>query len=116
MEIPHSMTTLTSVMEKLALKNIANEFRWTPKGFTSCNDTFYQPEDLEIIKVYRFEEISNPSDMAVLYVIRAVNSSFTGYSLDAYGTYSNHDDEEGYDNFIRMIPEINHQEQLLFSL
>jgi hypothetical protein len=45
-----------------------------------------------------------------------ITSGLTGYSLDAYGTYSNHDDEKGYDNFIRMIPEKDHDTQLLFEL
>jgi hypothetical protein len=75
-----------------------------------------KPADLEIIKVFRFEENTDPGDMCVLYLIRAKESGLTGYSLDAYGTYSNHENEEGYDNFIRMIPEKGHEEQLLFEL
>jgi hypothetical protein len=39
-----------------------------------------------------------------------------GYSLDAYGTYSSHENELGYDNFIRQIPEAGHAEQLIFEL
>jgi len=115
MQIPHEMTTLTQVMEKLRLKRMDNEFRWNPGGFAACNGRNYQPSQLEIIKVYRFEGITDPSDMCILYVIEA-KDGFTGYSLDAYGVYSNHEDEEGYDNFIRMIPERNHELQLLFEL
>ncbi len=110
------MTTLTSVMEKLRQKGFDSEFRWTPEGFSAGKAAFYQPDELEIIRVYRFEENTDPGDMCVLYLIRVKNSGLTGYSLDAYGTYSNHDDEEGYDNFIRMIPEKDHEEQLLFEL
>jgi hypothetical protein len=39
-----------------------------------------------------------------------------GYSIDAYGVYSNHDDEEGYDNFIRKINVEDRDEQLFFEL
>ncbi len=116
MVTPHLMSTLSSVMEKLRQKGFDNEFRWTPDGFTAGKAAVYQPGELEIIRVYRFEENTDPGDMCVLYLIRVNNSGLTGYSLDAYGTYSNHDDEEGYDNFIRMIPEKGHEEQLLFEL
>jgi hypothetical protein len=115
MQLPHEMTTLSQVLEKLRTKRIDTEYQWTKDGFTLGNDRFYQPADLTIIKVYRFEGITDPSDMSVLYVIEAKDGAI-GYSIDAYGVYSNHDNEEGYDNFIRQIPEKNHAEQLLFEL
>ena len=97
------MTTLSSVLENLRLKQEDHEFRWTEEGFTAGKGKIYQPEDLKIIKTYRFEGESDPSDSSILYVIEA-NDHLVGYSLDAYGLYSNHEDEEGYDNFIRRIP------------
>jgi hypothetical protein len=115
MELPHQMTTLTHVMEKLRQKKMDTEFRWVPGGFTTVKGKIYQPQNLIINKVFRFEEITNPSDMCVLYVIEA-DDGLVGYSLDAYGVYSNHDDEEGYDNFIRLIPERGHEEQHVFQL
>jgi len=115
METMHVMTTLTSVMEKLRKKGLDTEFRWTSNGFNAGKGKDYQPSELEIIKVYRFEENTDPSDMCILYLIEA-KDGLTGYSLDAYGTYSNHDDEEGYDNFIRMIPERGHEQQISFEL
>lgn len=111
MQQEDQMTTLAGVMEKLRLKKIDNEFRWTPEGFTAGKGKNYQPEDLLITKTYRFEGMSDPSDNSILYIINA-NDGLTGYSLDAYGLYSNHDDEEGYDNFIRQIPMEAHDEQL----
>lgn len=115
MEIPHEMTTLTAVIEKLRVKKFDNEFRWQENGFSASKGKVYQPSDLEIIKVYRFEEITDPSDTCILYLIEA-KDGLVGYSLDAYGVYSNHDGEEGYDNFIRQIPERNHDQQILFQL
>ena len=97
------MTTLSSVLENLRLKQEDHEFRWTEDGFTAGKGKIYQPEDLKIIKTYRFEGESDPSDSSILYVIEA-NDHLVGYSLDAYGLYSNHEGEEGYDNFIRRIP------------
>lgn len=94
------MTTLSSVMEKLRLKRQDNEFTLTEQGF-NCNSTkMYQPEDLTIIKTYRFEGDSDPSDNAILYLIEA-NDGLIGYSIDTYGAYSNNAD--GYDDFIKKI-------------
>lgn len=115
METSNEMTTLTEVMEKMRLKKNDNEFRWVKEGFTAGKGKTYQPSDLEIIKIYRFEENTDPSDSVILYIIRA-NDGLLGYSLDAYGAYSNHDDEEGYDNFIRLIPQSDHDSQMLFEL
>jgi hypothetical protein len=115
MEMPHAMTTLSHIMEKLRLQKKDNEFRWCKEGFTMNKGKVYQPEDLEIIKIYRFEENTDPSDMSILYIIQA-NDGLIGYSLDAYGVYSNHEDEAGYDNFIRQIPVAHHEDQLLFEL
>jgi hypothetical protein len=108
------MNTLSQILNKFSAKGYDHEFRWTPEGFV-FNDKTYQPEDLMIVKTYRFEGESNPSDMSILYLIKA-NDGLIGYSLDAYGVYSNHDDEEGYDNFIRQIPVKDNEEQMLFEL
>jgi hypothetical protein len=110
-----SMNTTSEVLEALRLKKMDNEFRWTPEGFTCGKGKTYQPGELEIIKTFRFEGASDPSDTAILYVIRA-NDGLTGYSLDAYGVYSSHENEGGYDNFIRQIPQADHDQQLLFEL
>jgi hypothetical protein len=105
------MTTLSGVLEKLRLRKADNEFRWTPEGFTTGTGKTYQPEDLVILKTYRFEGESDPSDSSILYQIEA-KDGLLGYSLDAYGLYSNHEGEEGYDNFIRKIPVKDRQEQV----
>jgi hypothetical protein len=109
------MSTLSDVLEKLRLKKLDNEFRWTPEGFTAGKGKVYTPDQLTIIKTFRFEGESNPSDMEIVYIIEA-NDGLIGYSIDAYGLYSNHEDEEGYDNFIRKIPVKDRDEQLIFEI
>lgn len=109
---PGEMTTLTSVLERLRVKKNDKEFSMTPDGFTAGNNKYYQPEDLKIIKTYRFEGESDPGDSTILYLIEA-NDGLIGYSMDAYGAYSDHD-EEGYDDFIRKIPVDERDEQQLF--
>jgi hypothetical protein len=110
---PGVMTTLSYVMEKLRLKRQDNEFTIAPEGFTTGNGKFYQPEDLTIIKTFRFEGESNPSDASILYVIEA-KDGMIGYSIDAYGVYSNHDDD-GYDDFIRKMKVEDRDEQQIFE-
>ena len=105
------MATLTSILEKLRVRKIDNEFQNTPNGFTAANNKFYQPHDLRIIRTYRFEEESNPDDNAIIYVIEA-NDGLIGYRLDAYGVYSDHD--AAYDDFIRQIPVHEKEEDMHF--
>lgn len=113
MAAKEEMTTLSTVMEKLRQKKQDNEFRMTDKGFGSEKGKLYEPEDLKIIKTYRFEGESDPADSSILYLIEA-NDGKIGYSLDAYGVYSNHDDAR-YDDFIRRIPMEERDEHAIFG-
>ncbi len=107
------MTTSSAVLEKLRLKKHDNEFRMTEAGFGTGSGKTYQPEELKIIRTYRFEGASDPSDSSILYVMEA-NDRLIGYSIDAYGVYSNHDDD-GYDEFIRQIPVQEVEERCIFD-
>jgi hypothetical protein len=107
------MTTVSSVLEKLRIKKHDNEFRMTPEGFTPGNNKYYNPEDLKIIRTYRFEGESDPSDSSIIYLIEA-NDGLIGYSMDAYGVYSDHGDD-GYDDFIRKIQVEERDEQQIFQ-
>ena len=107
------MTTLSSVLEKLRIRKQDNEFQSTEEGFKSPAGKIYQPEELMIIKTYRFEGDSDPADNSILYLIEA-NDGLLGYSIDAYGAYTNHP-EEWYDNFVRNIPVSERSEQEIFG-
>jgi hypothetical protein len=98
-----TMTTLSQVLEKLRIKKQDNEFRFSANKFMAPSGKQYDAAELKIIKTYRFEGNSDPSDNAVIYLIEA-NDGLIGYSIDAFGAYSNHDDEEGYDDLMRTIP------------
>lgn len=107
------MTTLSQVLEQLRLKKQDNEFQISPKGFSPGNDKFYQPEELKIIRTYRFEGESDPSDNVIVYLIQA-KDGLIGYSMDAYGAYSNHVND-GYDEFIKKIPVEEKEERSIFG-
>ena len=109
------MTTMVTILEKLRKKGIDQEYRWSTEGFHIADvDTYYKPEDLQIIKTYRFEGDSSPSESSIIYIIEAKDGTI-GYTIDAYGAYSNHEDEAGYDEFVRDIPVIEKDERLIFE-
>ncbi|HEV3252150.1 MAG TPA: hypothetical protein VGZ71_14420 [Puia sp.] len=110
---PSEMTTLSQVLETLRLKRQDNEFLLTEKGFSVGNGKFYTPHELKVIRTFRFEGDSDPSDSSVLYLIEA-NDGLIGYSIDSYGAFSNHDDVN-YDEFITKIPTEERDEQLIFE-
>jgi hypothetical protein len=107
------MTTLSTVLEKLRVRKQDNEFKIAKEGFSSPSGKVYKPEDLSIIKTYRFEGDSDPSDSSILYLIEA-NDGLIGYTADAYGVYSNHENDR-YDEFIRKIPVREREEQEIFK-
>lgn len=110
---PGQMNTVTSIMEKLRIKKHDKEWQITPEGFSAGTGKIYQPEDLKIIRTYRFEGESDPGENVIIYIIEA-NDGMIGYSMDAYGAYSNHEDD-GYDDFIRKIPVEERDEQQIFQ-
>ena len=112
---PSEMTTLTAVLEKLSHQHNDNEFTPKDDGFiTSNSDKFYKPEELTIIKTYRFEGQSDPGDNSIVYLIQA-NDGIMGYSMDAYGVYTTHDEVGNYDELIKKIPVEERDEQLIFA-
>src|SRR5215510_14854709 len=108
---PSQMTTLTEVLERLRVKGQDNEFKMTDKGFTAGKNKYYNPEDLTIIKTFRFEGESDPADSSILYVIQA-NDGQIGYTIDIYGAQTDHD--VAYDEFIKKIKVDERDEQLIF--
>ncbi len=113
MNKPSEMTTLTQILEKLRIKRYDNEFVMTPAGFDANKGKAYSPEELKIIKTYRFEGDSSPDDSCALYVIEA-KDGLIGYTIDAYGAYSNHEDD-GYDDFIKKLNVEDRDDQIIFS-
>ena len=114
MEQPIAMNTLSQILEKLRLKGKDNELKMSDHGKMQSKSLgkIYKPEDLTIVKTYRFEGDSDPADNSVLYLIEDREKNI-GYVLDAYGTYS---DNEGpaFDDFLKKIPTENRDEQELF--
>lgn len=99
-----TMTTLSQVMQTMAKRGITKEFRMNKDGQMKYegSETIYQPQDLSILKSYRFEGDSNPDDSAVLYILKDVDGNI-GMMIDSYGADSNYPDDK-FDTFLRDIP------------
>lgn len=52
-----------------------------------CNEEKFNPDDFEIVEVYRFEGESDPGDSAVVYAIES-NTGLKGVLVNGYGIYS----------------------------
>jgi len=115
MERPIAMNTLSQILEKLRLKGMDNELKMTDHGKMQSKTlgTIYKPDDLTIVKTYRFEGDSDPADNSVLYLVEDQQKNI-GYVLDAYGIYSDNEGS-GFDDFLKKIPVADRDEQELFS-
>ena len=98
-----NMKTLSEVMNTLAGRGITKEFCMNENCEMKLegDEKNYNPSDLKIVKTYRFEGDSNPSDNAVLYVIEA-NDGNTGMIIDSYGAESNYPGDK-FDEFMREV-------------
>ena len=101
---PNGMTTLTGVMHVLKERGIDHELRLLEDGRLEDQDSgrIFGSQGMKIIRTFRFEGDSNPSDSAVLYLLENADG-FIGYIINAYGAY---DDYEGdlFENLIRNLP------------
>jgi choline dehydrogenase-like flavoprotein len=92
-----------------------NELKMSDHGKMQSQklNKIFTPEQLSIVKTYRFEGMSDPADSAVLYLLEDTDQNMY-YISDAYGIYS---DNEGpdFDDFLKKIPVANRDEQELFT-
>ncbi len=88
-----NMTDLENCLNKLEAEGYSDQFR-VEKG-KLCDLTTnkkYKAKDVRAVNFYRFEGISNPDDMSILYAIETCDGR-KGTLVDAYGFYS--DDDTG---------------------
>lgn len=86
------MTDLEKCMNRLEEKGYKDQFRVEKKRLKSMTDAkkSYKPEDVNAVNFYRFEGISDPDDMSILYAIETCDGR-KGTLVDAYGRYSDED-------------------------
>lgn len=88
------MTDMEKLMAKLEEQGYTDQYKVEKKRLKSLTDTkkHYKPEDVKAVNFYRFEGISDPDDMSILYAIETMDGR-KGTLVDAYGRYG--DEETG---------------------
>lgn len=114
MNNPKPMLTLSQVMEKLRQKGITKEILMNEdKKFVLRDEGIvYKPEDLKIIRTYRFEGASDPDDNVALYLLQDIYGN-KAMIIDSYGANSNYSGPE-FDEFLKKIEEDEQKEEYDF--
>lgn len=92
-------------LEKIQEKGYTDQFQ--PDGpVIHClnNDRSYGPGDVSVINFYRFEGVSDPDDMSIIYVIETGDGR-KGTLIDAYGIYA----DKGVAEFMNHVENFNKQ-------
>ncbi|QNL22633.1 phosphoribosylpyrophosphate synthetase [Hyphobacterium sp. CCMP332] len=80
--------TLSMAMNALKERGFTIEFSTEKSHIISIDkDLKYEPEDFDIVEIHRFEGMTNPGDMSVLYAIESKDGK-KGLLVDAYGAYA----------------------------
>jgi Fe2+ or Zn2+ uptake regulation protein len=84
----YNYATVTQALEHLRARGYIDEFDFKDE-YLFCNDKGIQfnPLELKITEVYRFEGESDPEDSSVVYAIESA-SGLRGVLIDAYGVYA----------------------------
>ena len=97
----HPYTSLVEAQMGLRDQGYTEEFVWEDGEFKSADKSkTYATSDLEIVEHYRFEGMSNPGDMSIVFAIEASDGK-KGYAFSGYGTYA----DEKFVNFLDEVPE-----------
>jgi hypothetical protein len=82
------MKTLSGAMEELARQGYTQHFRVLGNTLQALGSgqVFRAPE-VVIRQYHRFEGVSDPDDMSIVYAIESVNGA-RGTLVDAFGVYS----------------------------
>lgn len=83
--------TMTDAMQGLKQRGFTANFEFLNNGFriVGGSETF-SPDQLTIVEHHRFEGMSDPDDLSILYAIEATDGT-RGTVADAFGPYANPD-------------------------
>lgn len=83
--------TLSEASKNLRQQGYSDRFEMEDEGLRNLeNGKYYQPEELRIVEMHRFEGVSNPSDMSVIFAVECEDDR-KGVVVSSYGTYANRD-------------------------
>jgi hypothetical protein len=88
-ETPVRDETLAGTLDDLEKRGYTAMFAVAGDGLRAAGTPrTFRPEDLAIREYHRFEGISDPDDMAIVYGIESRDGT-RGTLVDAYGVYAN---------------------------
>ena len=95
--------SLVNVTNTLKKKGYTEDFKVTESGMCTLNreDRYYQPEEVTIVDFYRFEGITNPDDMSILYAIETTDG-IKGTISNSYGPYA----DANIDDFLKQVEDL----------
>jgi hypothetical protein len=86
------MTDEEKIINKLEAQGFTDQFKVEKKLLRSMSDPkkTYKPQEIKAVNFYRYEGISDPDDMSIIYAIETCDGR-KGTLVDAYGRYSDED-------------------------
>lgn len=104
-DVPY-LKDIAECTKELKERGYNEDFRIDQGGLKTFGDSTkaYSHKDVRIVNFYRFEGVSDPGDMTVLYVIET-NDGVKGTLADGYGPYASED----VSKFIIKVQEIQKQ-------
>jgi hypothetical protein len=105
---PTYMAPETRCLEKVQQKGFTDQYTVEHSALVCLNtNRVYGPREIAVVNFYRFEGISNPDDMSILYAIETTDGR-KGTLIDAYGLYA--DDAIGeLMNEVQRFQKITHR-------
>lgn len=97
------LKSMSSLLNKMVHDGYTANYKVTNDGLEDLStNKVYKPSDIQINNFFRFEGISAPEDMAILYAIETIDGT-KGTLVDAYGTYA----DENVNEFIKKVENIH---------
>jgi hypothetical protein len=88
MEVPVEPLTLAGTLDDLERRGFTEHFKPSAGGLRGLHSgKLFGAEQLVIAEYYRFEGVSDPDDMAILYALET-RTGLRGTLTDAFGAYA----------------------------
>ena len=82
----YTYETVSAAVDGLKKRGYVMDFN-LDENCIVCHEDKFDPEDFEIVEVYRFEGNSDPADEAVVYAVES-NKGLRGVLVNGYGPSS----------------------------
>jgi len=81
--------TVTEALKDLKLRGFTIDFNIAfDKIICTDNNVCLNPNEFEIVEVFRFDGFTNPSDEDVVYAVESKDGKVKGTMTSAYGMYA----------------------------